>query len=599
MEWGFRVAPVTANGRDRVLALVSLLGTIVALALPGLGVALLAKGRRGDVVLAAWLVIVTWVLLADALIYGSFARHLVGLVGYAGADRQWDVVGGAKRWIVAGGTDCLASALCVSIGIGVGIFAGRVRSGLRARANRTNAVSIAAALLLVSVTALCGPFWASNAAEESTFDAFLVDMRLLRHPGAETSRVALVEEQLSGPVLALRDRLANRSRKICQVSGSAGAPLPSIVLVVVESFRSDVVTEALMPRLARFARGGLALDAHMAGSVLSEAGLFALLYAESPLLYDAALDAHHKPCALSALSALGYRTGYFSGQPEKWRRAEEFVSPRTFDEYHHDDGGSWAEWDQRALRGAVDFVRGSEKPVFAVVYLMSSHFEYRFPPEYAVDKPVESAASWPETNMRTLGGDEAPVFRNRYRNTMRFLDDIVMDAVAALDPSRTLVAVTGDHGESLFDDGRFGHGYSFADVIARTPAIIAGPGVMPALRRDPTLHVDLLPSMVHAATAGMVRIEGIDGHDLLDAAVAPREAVLLAAQDGARNFAIAELRDGVRRLDLQIRIRGGTATWDGLRDPLGRWAEDQRVDPDARRHLVRTFDAAVGEVAKP
>src|SRR6185295_11397073 len=126
-----------------------------------------------------------------------------------------------------------------------------------------------------------------------------------------------------------------------------------------------------------------------------------------------------------------------------------------------------------------DFVRRSEKPAFGVAYLMSSHFEYRYPPAYAVDRPADSAANWPETNMRTLRGEEAQVFRNRYRNTMRFLDDLIMDAVGSLDPSRTIVVVTGDHGESLFDDGRFGHGYSFADVIAKTPAIVVGPGVTP------------------------------------------------------------------------------------------------------------------------
>jgi hypothetical protein len=342
MEWGLRVAPVTVNGRDRMLAAVSLLGTIVALGLPGLGVARLAKGRRGDVVLVGWLMIVSWVVFADALIYGSFARHLVGLVGYVGADRQWDVVGGAKRWIAAGVADLLASTVCVAVGVGIGVLVARVGSPLRARAKLTNSVSLAAALALVSVTALSGPLWSSNAAQESTFDAFLVDLRLLRHPGAESGQVAVIEAQLSAPVLALRKRVADRFRKACRVSGNAVAPLPSIVVVVVESFRSDVVTDELMPRLVRFARSGLVLDAHMSGSVLSEAGLFALLYSESPLLYDAALDARRKPCALSALSTLGYRTGYFSGQPEKWRRAEEFVGPAAFVVYHHDDEGSWA-----------------------------------------------------------------------------------------------------------------------------------------------------------------------------------------------------------------------------------------------------------------
>lgn len=180
---------------------------------------------------------------------------------------------------------------------------------------------------------------------------------------------------------------------------------------------------------------------------------------------------------------------------------------------------------------------------------------------------------------------------------MRFLDDLIMDAVGSLGPLRTVVVVTGDHGESLFDDGRFGHGYSFADVIAKTPAIVVGPGIAPERRSDSTLHVDLLPTLVHAATNAAVHVQGVDGHDLLDPAVAPREAVLLAAPDGFRKFAIAELRDGVDRLDLQIRLGDATVTWDGLRNPLGRWADSQRLTPERRRHLVRAFETAVADIA--
>jgi membrane-anchored protein YejM (alkaline phosphatase superfamily) len=406
-----------------------------------------------------------------------------------------------------------------------------------------------------------------------------------------------MEAQLSAPVRSLLERLRDASRKTCVRRGTSGGVLPSVVVVVVESFRSDVVTDELMPRLARYARGGARFDGHMAGSILSEAGLFTILYSESPLLYDAALDAGRKPCAVEAFSALGYRTAYFSGQPERWRRQEEFIGASRFDDYHHDDSGSWAEWDRRALEGAAALARTSPKPVFAVAYLMSSHFEYRFPPEYAVDKPVESASTWPSTNMRTLGGAEAPVIRNRYRNTMRFLDDLIMDAVGALDPAHAIVVVTGDHGESLFDDGRIGHGYSFADVVVKTPAIVVGPGVSPNRRSDATLHVDLLPTVLHAATGGAVRLDGVDGRDLFDQANLPREAVLLAAADVGRKLAIAELRDGVGRLDLQIRLSEGIVTWDGLRDPLGKWAESQRLDAAGRRNLVRAFERVVGDIA--
>jgi hypothetical protein len=63
-------------------------------------------------------------------------------------------------------------------------------------------------------------------------------------------------------------------------------------------------------------------------------------------------------------------------------------------------------------------------------------------------------------------------------------------------------------------------------------------------------------------------------------------------------MALAEVRDGVDRLDLQIRLGGGTVTWDGLRSPLGRWAENQRLTPEKRRNLVRAFERAAGDIAR-
>jgi arylsulfatase A-like enzyme len=200
--------------------------------------------------------------------------------------------------------------------------------------------------------------------------------------------------------------------------------------------------------------------------------------------------------------------------------------------------------------------------------------------------------------MRRLGGEDATVFRNRYRNTMRFLDDAIMDAVGSLDPARTVVVVIGDHGESLFDDGRWGHGYSFADVIAETPAILVGPGIEPRRRTDATLHADLVPTLVHAVTQGAAALDGVDGVDLLDPSVPFRASTLLAAADVGRDLSIAELRSGTDRLDLQIHLKEGTAVWDGLRGPDGRRTQNQRITPEKRRSLVQAFTAAVGSVAR-
>src|SRR5262249_38590989 len=162
--------------------------------------------------------------------------HLAGIVGYAGADRRWDVVGGGRRWFAAGITELVVAVMCVGVGVGVGALVSRWSAGRHARIAKVS--SLVAALLLASVTVLWGPAWASNADEESTFDQFAFDLRLLRHAESASGEVSVIEKQMAEPLRALRERLGRRSPASCAVVGTPSGSLPSVIVIVVESFRS-------------------------------------------------------------------------------------------------------------------------------------------------------------------------------------------------------------------------------------------------------------------------------------------------------------------------------------------------------------------------
>jgi hypothetical protein len=595
-KWHFHFTLGGAALRDEILGGIAVMGTCLLMAMPGFLLAVLLRKRWADWLFVGWLLVSSFFFLADAVVYGSFGRHLSTILSYAHAERNWEVAGGGAQWARAAFTELGVAGVCVAAGILLGLGAARIPS-LSRRQDRWNLVLATGAVAVPGIlTTVSAPLWANEADFESTFETLAMDVRLVKHPDADFGQRSVLESQLSNRLVSARERLGRDAADGCVLSGKLGGRPSGVVVMVVESLRPDVVTEELMPRLTRYARRGLRLDGHFAGSILSEAGMFALLFAKSPLTYDLTLDAHAAPCATRAFSQLGYETAYFSGQPERWRRAEEFVNSRTFGRYHHDDRGTWPEWDVRALQGVTELARASERPVFSVAYLMSSHFEYQFPMAYEVDRPAESGAHWPDTDMRGLGAADAPLFRNRYRNTIRFLDDAIMDAVERLDPLRNIVVVTGDHGESLYDDGHYGHGYSFADVIARTPAIVVGPGIIPARREDPTLHADLLPTLVHAATGGSVVLSRVHGRDL-QAPAAPRSGWLLAAPDGGRRLAVAQLRSGDMRIDLQLRFDEGKVYWDGIRDPLGKRQNDQHLSADLRRKIGAAFDEALREMA--
>jgi arylsulfatase A-like enzyme len=249
-----------------------------------------------------------------------------------------------------------------------------------------------------------------------------------------------------------------------------------------------------------------------------------------------------------------------------WLRREEFINEHTMDRYVHDDRGVWADWDRKALDGMVQLTRTSNKPIFAIVLLMSSHFEYQFPPAYAIDQPTESRV-WHE-GMATAMGPEAELpLRNRYRNTMRFLDDLIGDAIGRLDPQGNLVILTGDHGESIYDDGHYTHGYSFAEIITRTPLAMVGPGVAPARIDSPTLHMDVLPTVLHALTGERQFIDGVQGIDWL--ANERHGAVLESRWPFTRHILETQLRAAGRHLRLDLDLTRPSIMLLGFEDQLG------------------------------
>ena len=107
-----------------------------------------------------------------------------------------------------------------------------------------------------------------------------------------------------------------------------------------------------------------------------------------------------------------------------------------------------------------------QRPVFAYVNLQSAHFPYHYPgmPTLLdIGEPL-SRGEISATNKVRL--------EHTYLNAIANADLAVGQIVAKLrDLGRwndTLLVVSGDHGESLFDDGLLGHGHQLNDIQTRT-----------------------------------------------------------------------------------------------------------------------------------
>jgi choline-sulfatase len=111
--------------------------------------------------------------------------------------------------------------------------------------------------------------------------------------------------------------------------------------------------------------------------------------------------------------------------------------------------------------------------------------------------------------------------RSPYDGEIAFVDRQLGRLLSALDTrneaARTIVLVTGDHGESLGEHGEGTHGIFLYDATLRVPWIMAGPKIEPGrVSRTIARSVDVLPTLLDYA--GLPQRTDVDGRSLRRAA---------------------------------------------------------------------------------
>jgi hypothetical protein len=295
-----------------------------------------------------------------------------------------------------------------------------------------------------------------------------------------------------------------------------GNPSVNVILVILDSFRASALDAASMPRLHRWSERGLRLDRHYAATNVSALGTFTLLYGRSPVVYEPTLEDSIPPQSTASLRSAGYQARFLSSVTfERWQQMGRYVNETTFDEVRFipNDGLRYKGWPSRDI-AALELVRqrieSADRPQFIVAFLISLHYPYAFPPDREKYGPAMLSS-----NLR-WSAEELEQLRNRYRNAAAFMDEEVSKLIDSLDPERNLVIVTGDHGESLFEDGAIGHSSRASEYQMRVPFVMVGPGVEPHVIRRATSHEDVVPTLLHAVARRPVPVAGVHGRDLLE-----------------------------------------------------------------------------------
>ncbi len=183
------------------------------------------------------------------------------------------------------------------------------------------------------------------------------------------------------------------------------------------------------------------------------------------------------------LKANGYSTGAFLGG---YSLDSRFGLDQGFDVYDDDFGGGDMRLAQGANAGerkaqavldsALQWLKGRPSPWFAWLHFFDPHDPYD-PPE-----PFRSQYA-----SRLYDGEVA------------YVDSVVARLLRALEGdgswSKTMVVLTGDHGESFGEHGERMHGYLAYNPTLWIPMMVCYPGVRHQVVRQNVSHIDIFPTV--------------------------------------------------------------------------------------------------------
>jgi choline-sulfatase len=312
-----------------------------------------------------------------------------------------------------------------------------------------------------------------------------------------------LKEHRRSSLAVRRSSFLRRSSVVCvAVLAAAGVAFlarrrpqsqPNILLVTLDTTRADHIgaygyARAKTPRLDRLAADGVLFERALTAAPITLPAHVSLLTGTYPFIHGVRNNGNFAlregvPTLATALRTRGYRTGAFVSA---FVLGQGSGLDRGFDVY--DDHLSLERRGDKTAVAALEWLKSLRAgqpvtyPFFLWLHLYDPHDPYSPPPPFReafADRPYDGEIAFDDDVIASVLGE--------------------VDRVAPGEP--TIVAVVGDHGESLGEHGEATHAVFVYDATLRVPLIVSWPGHLAGGRRvsTPVRSIDLAPTLLDLA----------------------------------------------------------------------------------------------------
>lgn len=307
---------------------------------------------------------------------------------------------------------------------------------------------------------------------------------------------------------------------------------PNILMIVLESWRTDLLSPEATPMLDSLSRHSLRFNNHYSGGNVTVSGIFSLMYGLHPtyLPYVQADAYRYQTSLTKSLAQLNYDIkSYTSSNFDRFSLKAMLFGHIKNDHYINVLTGRADKADRKVVDQLIADIQNEKiHHWYKFVFLTSSHHHYNYPDQYKIFTPVP-------TNSEGFIFDkniDAQAFINDYKNALRYEDALLSEVISALKKSgkydNTIIIVTGDHAEEFNDNKQayWGHGSNFTKYQTSVPLIVH----LPQQENGKTLthvtsHIDIVPTIfndylscnnpINTYSSGKSLLDTIASHGLI------------------------------------------------------------------------------------
>ncbi|MCU0663562.1 MAG: sulfatase-like hydrolase/transferase, partial [Myxococcota bacterium] len=113
----------------------------------------------------------------------------------------------------------------------------------------------------------------------------------------------------------------------------------------------------------------------------------------------------------------------------------------------------------------------------------------------------------------SFGQDRRAMYDHEVLFTDGFVGQLLQTLQSIGATERTVVVMTGDHGEGFLEHGSYTHGKELWEELLRVPMVVVGPGIANKRIVRPTSHIDVFPTLLELF--GVAIPQGVHGRSLL------------------------------------------------------------------------------------